>query len=118
MVLNLNGGVTPKALPKHSFAPLGFYASGSLSTVDGSHPPALSEAVFDVDRDIVVDVEGLPACRLDQLEARDTRQAEAVCGDAILGKGSATVEVAFPEQAPFDAPGRCSSSTAAKGRGR
>ncbi len=105
MVLRLNGGVTPKALPKDEFAPMGFHASGSFSTLDGSHPPALKEAVFDSDKDIVVDVEGLPACRVAQLEARDTKHAVAACGGAILGKGSATVEVAFPEQAPFDATG-------------
>jgi hypothetical protein len=105
MVLKLDGGVTPKALPKSTFAPIGFHASGSLTTVDGAHPPALREAVFDTDRDIVVDVEGLPSCRQADLTARDTKHAEAACGDAILGKGSATVEVAFPEQAPFLATG-------------
>jgi hypothetical protein len=105
MVLTLNGGVTPKALPKSTFAPMGFHASGNLTMVDGTHPPALEEAVFDTDKDIVVDVEGLPSCRLADLTARDTKHAEAACGDAILGKGSATVEVAFPEQAPFLATG-------------
>lgn len=105
MVLSLNGGVTPKALPKNTFAPMGFHASGSLTTVDGAHPPALEEAIFDTDKDIVIDVEGLPSCRLADLTARDTKHAEAACGDAILGKGSATVEVAFPEQAPFLANG-------------
>ncbi|MGC1165637.1 MAG: hypothetical protein WA862_05975 [Solirubrobacterales bacterium] len=105
MVLTLNGGVTPKALPKKTFAPMGFHASGNLRTVDGAHPPALEEAVLDTDKDIVVDVEGLPSCRVVDLTARDTRHAKAACGDAILGKGSATVEVAFPEQAPFLATG-------------
>lgn len=105
MVLTLDGGVTPTALPKARFAPLGFHASGSLATVDGSHPPALRKAVFDSDKDIVVDVEGLPVCRYEQLVALDARRAEAACGDAILGKGSATVRVAFPEQAPFNATG-------------
>jgi hypothetical protein len=105
MVLTLNGGVTPKALPRNEFAPMGFHASGNFATVDGSHPPAIKEAVFDSDKDIVVSVEGLPACRIDQLTAQDTKHAEAACGEAILGKGSATVEVAFPEQAPFDATG-------------
>jgi hypothetical protein len=105
LVLTLDGGVTPTALPKRRFAPMGFHASGSFATVDGTHPPALERAVFDSDKDIVVDVEGLPACRIGQLVARETRHAEAACGDAILGKGSATVRVAFPEQAPFNATG-------------
>jgi hypothetical protein len=105
MVLEINGDITPRALPKHKLAPLGFWASGKVSTVDGSHPPALKEATFDSDKDVVVSVRGLPSCRIDQLQARGTKQAEAACGDAILGRGSATVEVAFPEQKPFDSTG-------------
>ncbi|HEX5712291.1 MAG TPA: hypothetical protein VFX85_03140 [Solirubrobacterales bacterium] len=105
MVLRLNGGVTPKALPKRELAPMGFHASGSLETTDGSHPPALKQAVFDTDRDIVVGVEGLPACRPSALVARDTEHAEAACARAVLGKGSATVQVSFPEQAPIRSTG-------------
>jgi len=105
MVLRLNGGVTPEALPKHRFAPLKVHASGALRTVDGTHPPALEEANLLTDRDVVVSVDGLPTCRIDQLRAVETKRAEASCGDAILGRGSATVEVAFPEQKPFDATG-------------
>ena len=105
MVLELNGEVTPKALPKREFAPVGFWGSAKLSTVDGSHPPPIEATVFDADKDVVVSVEGLPTCRLGQLRAQDAKSAEAACGDAILGRGSATVEVAFPEQKPFDSTG-------------
>lgn len=105
MVLRLNGDIAPKTLPKHELAPMGFWGSGKLATVDGSHPPALESAHFDADKDVFVSVEGLPACRIAQLEARETKKAEAVCGGAILGRGTATVEVAFPEQEPFDSTG-------------
>jgi hypothetical protein len=105
MVLKLDGNVTPEVLPKHEFAPMGFWGSAKLSTTDGSHPPALRATVFDVDRDVAVSVRGLPACRFEQLRAVDTKKAEAACGDAVIGRGSATVEVAFPEQKPFDSTG-------------
>lgn len=105
MVLEINGDVTPKTLPRHDLAPMGIWGSGKLATVDGSHPPALEEASFDADKDAFVSVKGLPACRQDQLEARSTKSVEAVCGEAIVGRGSATVEVAFPEQTPFDSTG-------------
>jgi len=91
MVLEINGDVTPRVLPKHELAPMGVWGSGKLSTVDGSHPPALEEASFDADKDAFVSVKGLPVCRIDQLQARSAKDAEAVCGDAILGRGSATV---------------------------
>jgi hypothetical protein len=105
MVLELNGDVSPRVLPKHDLAPMGIWGSGRLTTVDGSHPPALEATSFDADKDAFVSVEGLPACRAAQLQARSSRGAEAACGEAILGRGSATVEVAFPEQPPFDSTG-------------
>ncbi|HWO84543.1 MAG TPA: hypothetical protein VNM38_12260 [Solirubrobacterales bacterium] len=105
MVLEINGDITPKALPSRRLAPIGIWGSGKLATVDGSHPPALEEAVFDADKDVFVSVKGLPACSIGQLEARPTEKAEAVCGKAILGRGAATVEVAFPEQKPIVSTG-------------
>src|SRR6188768_3518954 len=93
LVLEVDGDVTPDALPERKFAPMGFWGSAKLSTIDGSHPPALRESVFDGDKDVVVGVEGLPVCRIGQLRAVETKKAEAACGDAILGRGSATVEV-------------------------
>lgn len=105
MVLAINGDVTPKLLPEHELAPMGIWGSGKLSTIDGSHPPALEAASFDADKDAFVSVKGLPACRIGQLEARSSKDAEVACGKAIIGRGSATVEVAFPEQPPFDSTG-------------
>lgn len=103
--LVIYGGLTPTALPKHELAPVTIHGGGRLSTVDGTHPPALRKAILDTDRDVVISVRGLPTCGVNQLRARAPKEAEAVCGDAIIGRGSATVEVAFPEQAPFDSTG-------------
>ena len=105
MVLEINGDISPRTLPRHELAPMGIWGSGKLTTVDGSHPPALQSAAFDADRDVYVSVKGLPACRIAQLEARETKRAEAACGGAILGRGNATVEVAFPEQSPIVSTG-------------
>src|SRR6476469_5340723 len=105
MVLEINGDIAPRVLPRHDLAPMGIWGSGRLSTIDGSHPPALEAASFDADKDAFVSVRGLPACRIGQLQARSAKAAEAVCGEAIIGRGRATVEVAFPEQPPFDSTG-------------
>jgi hypothetical protein len=105
LVLTLNGDIVPKKLPKHEPAPIGFHASGDLKTVDGSHPPAWKESSFDIDRNISIDVRGIPACRKSKLEAQSTSSAERACPDAILGRGSGSVEVSFPEQEPIEASG-------------
>jgi hypothetical protein len=105
LVLTLNGNITPTRLPKREPVAVGFHASGALATVDGSHPPAWRESSFDVSKDISIDVHGIPTCRKEELVARSTSAAEAACGDAVLGTGKGSVEVAFPEQAPIEATG-------------
>ena len=105
LVLTFNGGVTPTALPNDELTPIAFHGSADLATVDGSHPPAFKEASFEVDRDVAVDVSGIPACRKSQLENRSTGDAKAACPAAILGGGTGKVEVAFPDQTPIHATG-------------
>ena len=41
LVLTINGGVTPKALPKKEMAPITLNVAGKIGTADGTHPPAL-----------------------------------------------------------------------------
>jgi hypothetical protein len=100
-----NGGISPTALPKHGSAPVTARIEGEVKTSDGSHPPALQDLQADIDRTIQVDAVGLPTCRESQLKATSSATAKKVCGDAIVGSGSAEVEVAFPEQAPFRSTG-------------
>ncbi|HET9153544.1 MAG TPA: hypothetical protein VFN85_05470 [Solirubrobacterales bacterium] len=100
-----NGGISPTKLPKHGAAPATARIIGDISTRDGSHPPALQQLEADIDRTIEVDAVGLPTCKQSQLEASSSATARKVCGDALIGSGSAEVEVAFPEQKPFRSTG-------------
>jgi hypothetical protein len=105
LVLTVDGGITPRALPPRERVPIGFDASGDLATVDGTHPPAVRHGSFEIDRDVAIDVAGLPVCPKGRLVARSSADALAACPGALLGRGRATVEVAFPEQAPLEANG-------------
>lgn len=105
IVMKLNGGAWPKALPKHRLAPVIFRASGQIGTADGTHPPALREVTLDAGKAGTIEANAFPKCSQGQLEATTTRQAESKCGNAIVGRGEASVEVAFPEQRPFTARG-------------
>jgi hypothetical protein len=105
LILTLNGGFAPKALSKTTPTPIAFSASGKIATVDGTHPPALDQFIVETDKNGAVNAKGLPACTDGALESRDTKSAEKACPDAIVGKGKTTVEVEFPEQAPFKATG-------------
>lgn len=105
LVMRLNGGVTPKALPKKRMAPITLRASANIGTVDGSHPPAAQTVKVQFDRQGTINAKGLPVCRPGELQARDTRSAKKACPKAIVGHGTTTVQVAFAEQAPFSSTG-------------
>ena len=96
-----DGHFSPKALSKKTPAPISLQASAKIATTDGSHPPALTTVEVETDKNGFVNVKGIPTCKGGQLQSRDTKAAEAACGDAIIGEGDTTVEVAFPEQQPI-----------------
>jgi hypothetical protein len=105
LVLTFDGDVAPKLLPRHEFAPIGFWASGKLEALDHSHPPAWESGWFEIDRDVRIDVSEFPACPKGRLVAQSTTNAVRACPGAILGRGSGEVEVAFPEQPRIHATG-------------
>jgi hypothetical protein len=95
--LTVNGGFSPTALPKNKLAPITFFASGNIKTLDGSHPPALKEFLVETDKNGAVSTTGYPTCTSGKLQSQDTAHAEAICKKAIIGKGTTNVEIAFPE---------------------
>jgi len=99
--LTFNGGFTPKALSKTKFTPITLNVSGDIKTVDGTHPPALQEFILETDKNGAVEVKGVPVCKSGQLQSQDTKHAEGICGSAIIGSGTTSVEIAFPEQNPI-----------------
>jgi hypothetical protein len=101
LTFTFNGGFTPKKLPKNKLAPITLTASGKIATKDGTHPPALTEAIVETDKNGAVNVTGLPVCKSGQLQSRDTNAARKACPKAIIGTGKTTVEVQFPEQKPI-----------------
>jgi hypothetical protein len=105
LVIRISGHTSPRGLPKDRLAPVSFRGSASLATRDGTHIPAASGTQLLVDRHIRLDTTGLKTCRLSQLEASAPAQAMKACGDALIGKGTSSAQVQFPESAPFEATG-------------
>lgn len=104
LVATFGGNVLPVKLPKRRYAPIGLRVFGNIQTSDGTHPSAFREARFMLDRNGRIDTRGVPVCRGSQLEARNTAAARRVCGRALVGKGNAAVQIAFPEQEPIQVP--------------
>jgi hypothetical protein len=103
--IKVDGATSPKVLPKTTMAPISFHGSATVSTADGTHVPPAESTELLVDKHIGIDVEGLPTCSLGQIQATAPAAAMKACGDALIGKGTSTAQVQFPEQAPFTAKG-------------
>jgi len=101
LIMKVDAGVKPKALPKKNRAPIRLYVKAQSSTSNGTHPPAFRETTIDFDKNGAINTRGLPTCRGGQLEARDTKAAKRVCGNASAGSGKSKIEIAFPEQRPI-----------------
>jgi hypothetical protein len=100
-----DGGISPSKLPRHEKAPITAHLHGEVSTRDGGHPPALKSADIEIDKTIAIDAVGLPTCGVRQIQSSTSAVAKRACGNAIIGSGTAEVEVAFPEQPPFRSTG-------------
>lgn len=101
IILQADGGVTPKALPRAKMAPVTVRVRGKISTSDNTHPAAFREAQIDFDKNGTINTTGLPTCKGSELEARNTKDALKVCGDSEVGKGSGQIQISFPEQRPI-----------------
>jgi hypothetical protein len=101
IIVKVDGGVTPKALPKKTYAPVTVRIRGQISSADGSHPPAFRELIAEFDKNGQINTKGLPVCKGGQLEARTTAAAKQVCGKTVVGSGNGQIQISFPEQAPI-----------------
>lgn len=101
LILNINGDALPRKLPARQYAPIKLKVNASLRTVDGGHVPAGRTAFFEFDRNGRVFTRGLPTCPKAQLENRTSDDALRVCRRALVGRGRAVAEIAFPDQAVF-----------------
>jgi len=97
------GGFTPTTLPKHKTAPITLHGEGKIGTTDGSLPPILQTLTVWFDKHGAVVTEGLPVCTKNKLAATTSKTARKVCAGSIVGEGSGTALIAFPEPRPFKA---------------
>jgi hypothetical protein len=95
------GGFTPTTLPKHETAPITLRGEGKIGTTDGSLPPILKTLTLWFDKHGEVVTKGLPYCTKGKLLATTTATARKVCAGSIVGEGSGTALIAFPEQRPI-----------------
>src|SRR6476646_9687641 len=54
----------------------------------------------------ILDLKGIPRCRINHINPSTTQQALSICGKALIGEGSFSANVVLPEQSPFPAKGK------------
>jgi len=99
LVIHAEGGFSPSSLPKDKFVPISFQGKDSVETSDGSHVPPVQTVHLLIDRHLRIESTGLPSCSPAQIKASTPANAMKACGPALIGRGHATAQAAFPEQA-------------------
>src|SRR6187399_2986679 len=90
--------ILPYKLPRHGAAPIAVFVSGHLEAPHGGIPAQLQRLTVAVNRHGRLQFEGLPTCRLFQIEAATTERALATCGDAVIGSGQFWAHIVLPDQ--------------------
>ncbi len=87
LFIRFDGGISPRALPRHELAPVSVRVEGTIHIPHGEDPPALREIEVAVNRAGKLSTIGLPKCRRGRLEGATPREALAACGTALVGSG-------------------------------
>jgi hypothetical protein len=87
LFVHFDGGVSPKALPRSTPAPIGVRIEGRIQTLSGARPPALRRIRIALNRAGRLETRGLPVCRPSEIEFVTGAEALAACGDALVGAG-------------------------------
>jgi hypothetical protein len=102
LIVTLNGGISPRMLPRHRTVPVAVHLAGHVLTSDSSPLPRVNWIKLELAWRGVLDTHGLPVCPAARLIGADSRQAVRRCHEAQVGKGRLFAQVFVPNQSPFD----------------
>jgi hypothetical protein len=98
LFVRFDGGIAPKALPRHGLAPIAVRIEGTVRVPAGKEPPALNRIRVALNRAGRLDVRGLPVCRRGELVSSSAKQALDRCGPALVGSGGIVAMTSFAGQ--------------------
>jgi hypothetical protein len=101
LIVSINGGITPKSLPRDRRVPVAVHLTGGVRTSDGSPIPRVNWIKLELAYRGQLFRHGLAVCPQVRLESRDNVQAMKACGDALVGHGRLYAEIFVPNQSPF-----------------
>jgi hypothetical protein len=101
LIVSLDGGLAPLALPRDHPAPVAVHLAGGLRTTDGSLLPRVTRVELSLPGKGVLDTHGLAVCPARKLRDATSEGALAACRDALVGRGKLEAQVHVPNQPPF-----------------
>lgn len=101
LIVFLDGGITPRALPRKHLAPVGVQLEAGIRTADRAPLPRVKEIRLELAWRGVLFTRGLPVCPRVRLLSIDNREAMKICGGALVGRGRIYSRIFLPGQKPF-----------------
>lgn len=102
IVVSVDGGIAPRALPRTGTAPVSITLDSSFKSAEGSDPPAqLRTIAVGINQGGTIFDKGLPTCRVRRIQPTTIKAARRICGGAIVGAGHVQVRVHLASQPPF-----------------
>jgi hypothetical protein len=102
VVVDFNGGISPRALPRTGVAPVAVTIDSSFESAEGTDPPPqLRTIAIAINRAGKIFDRGLPSCRVRKVQPATITAAKRICREAIVGSGHVEVRVHLANQPPF-----------------
>lgn len=104
--VSINGGISPRMLPRNENAPVSVHLAGGVRTSDASPLPRVNRLKLELGWRGRLNTRGLPVCPAVRLQNRSTGQVRAACGRSLVGGGILNAKIFLPGQDPFNIKAR------------
>jgi len=104
--VSFDGKLTPRALPRRGVAPVGIAVDAKIAATGGEAPPQLRKIAIAINRNGHFTTQGLPVCRMHDIQPSTTANALVACRRSLVGEGHFSANVKLPQQSPFPSAGK------------
>ncbi len=101
LIVTLDGGFAPRALPRDRPAPVSVQLKAGLQTTDASTLPRVTRVELGIPGQGLISSRGLPTCTARRLRNTTTAKALEACRSALIGTGRMVAQVKIPSQPAF-----------------
>jgi hypothetical protein len=103
LIVTFNSGLRPTTLPRQTQVPVAIRVAGDVRSASGDVDglPQLQTITVAINRQGRLFDQGLPTCRVREIQPATEAAARRICGGAIVGSGHVALRAHLPTQLPF-----------------